>query len=125
MTWFGIVFIAVSYIAIFTAWMESSVPRPSEKGWTDFNYIQRTAEPHLKLSVALGVLGTFTDFYTLAIPLTAISGLKMSVPRKIAVSGLFATGLLYGESTRPLIMFFGEAVLLLISICPTELVASR
>lgn len=125
MTWSGIVLIAVSYVALFIAWMASSVPLPGETGWTDFNYINRSAETNMKLAVALGVVGTFTDFYTLAIPLTAISGLKMSVARKIAISGLFATGLLYGKSTRPLIMFFREAMLALTNIHPTELAASR
>ncbi|KAJ0109377.1 hypothetical protein J7T55_000302 [Diaporthe amygdali] len=44
--------------------------------------------------VGLGVVGTVTDFYIITIPLTAISGLNMSLARKIGVSTLFATGLL-------------------------------
>lgn len=59
------------------------------------SFFSRTREQNPKISVGLGVVGTVTDFYIITIPLTAISGLNMSLARKIGVSTLFATGLLY------------------------------
>ncbi|KAL2288820.1 hypothetical protein FJTKL_03474 [Diaporthe vaccinii] len=47
-----------------------------------------------KIVLGLGVLGTFTDFYIIAIPLMALLTLHMSLARKIGVLALFATGFL-------------------------------
>lgn len=94
MIWTGIVFVSVSYFAFFIAWVLFNVPLPGEGGWTGSKFFAKTdASP--RLSVGLGVVGTCTDFYTIAIPLMAISGLNMSRGKKIGVSALFATGLLY------------------------------
>jgi hypothetical protein len=43
---------------------------------------------------ALGILNILTDVYIFVIPLAAISGLHMSVKRKIGVSAVFLTGAL-------------------------------
>ncbi|KAG8169667.1 hypothetical protein KVR01_000412 [Diaporthe batatas] len=94
MIWAGIIVVAASYTAFFISWMVLSIPSPSEKGWMDPVYVQRTAAGTIPHSVGLGVVGTVTDFYILVIPLTAISGLKMTVARKIGISALFATGIL-------------------------------
>lgn len=101
MIWVGIILVAVSYIAFFIAWIVSTVPLPGDSGWADLKFRERTGEATCKMSVGLGVLGTFTDFYIIAIPLTAVSGLKMSIERKIGISALFATGLLYGTLQVP------------------------
>ena len=48
----------------------------------------------LVLSRAIGVVNVVTDFYTLTIPIVAVSRLQMSRSRKIGVSAVFLTGAL-------------------------------
>lgn len=98
MVWVGIGLTAMGYAAFFIAWMVASVPHSGEAGWTDFAFVTRVGEQTPPLSIGLGVLSTFTDFYIISIPLLAISGLNMSLAKKLGVSALFATGLLYATS---------------------------
>lgn len=95
MIWAGIVFTAISYTAFLIAWILCSLPFPYEAGWSDPIFLKRTSLQTPAVSLGLGALGTFTDFYIIAIPLTAISRLHMSMVRKIGLSALFATGLVY------------------------------
>lgn len=95
MIWTGIIFVSLFYIAFFIAWMVSTVPLPGEGGWLGLKFFARNEVATPRITVGLGVVGTCTDFYTIAIPLTAISGLNMSRGKKIGISALFATGLLY------------------------------
>lgn len=101
MIWVGIVITAVAYAAFFTAWIYCSVPHIGEGGWSDVIFWTRVAKQTPPISIGLGAVGTFTDFYIISIPLLAISGLNMSRGRKVGVSALFATGLLY---VRPLFL---------------------
>lgn len=82
-----------SYTAFFIAWIYYSVPRSGET-WTSTTYFTRVEVATPKLSVGLGVVSVFTDFFIFVIPLLAISRLNMSNARKYGVSALFATGLL-------------------------------
>lgn len=49
----------------------------------------------LLLNRAIGVVNVVSDFYTLTIPIVAISRLQMSRSRKLGVSAIFLTGALY------------------------------
>ncbi|KAG8425927.1 hypothetical protein J3459_008621 [Metarhizium acridum] len=94
MIWVGIGFTVVSYATLLAVWIFYSVPRSGDKGWTDPGYFMRVAHDTPIISVVLGVLGIVTDFYVIAIPLTAISSLNLSTKKKLGVSALFITGLL-------------------------------
>lgn len=93
MIWAGIVFTAISYTTLFAVWLVYSVPGPNHKGWEDPAFFVHVGENTPYVSVALGALGVVSDFYVIAIPFIAISGLKLSSAKKIGVSALFATGL--------------------------------
>ncbi|KFA70259.1 hypothetical protein S40285_07894 [Stachybotrys chlorohalonatus IBT 40285] len=92
MIWAGIVFTAVSYTALFAAWLAYSVP--SNGNWTDPVFFASVGEATPAVSVALSAVSILTDFYVLAVPLLAVSGLNLTKGRKVGVSALFATGLL-------------------------------
>lgn len=64
-------------------------------------YAERIAPATVKIRLGLGALGKFTDFFVVAIPLTAIPGLRISTQKKIGISALFATGLLYDTFADP------------------------
>ena len=91
----GIVFISVSYIAFFIAWIVLGVPHVGEGGWMAPDFALRVARSRPIIHLGLGCLGTATDVYVIIIPIMAVWGLKMSRGKKIGVSSLFATGLLY------------------------------
>lgn len=101
MIWTGIILVAVSYLAFFIAWVVCTVPLPGEQGWGDPVFAERIAPATVKISLGLGALGVFTDFFIIAIPLTAIPGLRISTQKKIGISALFATGLLYDTFADP------------------------
>lgn len=103
MIWVGVVLTGVSYAAFFAMWIYCSVPHIGGK---------QTPQ----ISIGLGAVGTFTDFYIISIPLLAISGLNMSRGRKIGVSALFATGLLYAMSLFSSLYKLMPAVVLIL-IC--------
>lgn len=53
----------------------------------------RCNHPQLNLSAAQGTFSTLSDIYVLALPVTFISGLKMSTARKVSVCGVFLVGI--------------------------------
>lgn len=57
MIWVGIVLTAVPYTAFFAA------------GWTDLTFVRRVAVQTPSVSIELGALSTFIDFYIFVIPL--------------------------------------------------------
>ncbi|KAI7778755.1 hypothetical protein LA080_001822 [Diaporthe eres] len=97
MIWTGIILTTVAYAAFFTAWIVITVPHAGEEGWISRELALRMGQSTPKIVLGLGVLGTFTDFYIIAIPLMALLTLHMSLARKIGVLALFATGFLVGE----------------------------
>lgn len=111
MIWTGIIVVSVLYLAFFVAWVVLYVPLPGDGGRTGMRFSDKITTASPRISVGLGVVGTFTDFYTIAVPLMAISGLKMSLGKRVAVSGLFATGLLYAT---PCICATGNSTMLII-----------
>jgi hypothetical protein len=92
MIWTGIALTAVSYTALSMAWIYASVPHSGEGGWGNPKYFLRVERDTPPISIGLGAVGTFTDFFTLLIPLLAIMDLNMSTKKKLGVSALFATG---------------------------------
>lgn len=95
MIWFGLIFTTVSYIIFFAVWIVYLIPRGDNVGWFDLTYLHKEAEKSLIVSVGVGAVSTFTDFYVISIPLTTIWGLSMSMAKKVSISILFATGFLY------------------------------
>lgn len=73
MIWVGIVVTTVPYAAFFTAWIVVSVPHADDARWTDLAFVTRVGMQTPPVSVGLGALSTFIDFYIIAIPLRAIS----------------------------------------------------
>jgi hypothetical protein len=90
--WVGIVFISLSYTVLFAVWLAYSAPRPGTS-WTDPVFFMNVSKTTPIISIVLGAVSIFTDFYVLAIPLAVVSGLNLSTRKKYAVTGLFATGL--------------------------------
>ncbi|EFY94964.2 hypothetical protein MAA_09542 [Metarhizium robertsii ARSEF 23] len=93
MIWAGIGFTVASYATLLGAWIYYSAPHQGE-GWSDTIYQVRTGRDTPPISVVFGALAIFTDFYIIAIPITAISSLNLSTKKKFGVSALFVTGLL-------------------------------
>ncbi|KAK9438605.1 hypothetical protein VB005_06752 [Metarhizium brunneum] len=93
MIWAGIGFTVASYATLLGAWIYYSAPHQGE-GWSDPIYRVRTGRDTPVISVVFGALAIFTDFYIIAIPITAISSLNLSTKKKFGVSALFVTGLL-------------------------------
>ncbi len=92
--WIAITFTVTIYVVFFITWIIYTVPHRNNGGWTNLTFRLEVNRQTPKLSVGLGTLSTFTDFYVVAIPLTTISGLNLPRAKKIGVSTLFATGLL-------------------------------
>lgn len=90
----GIILTTVSYTVLFVVWLVYGVPHADDSGWDDPVFAQKVGRESPKISVALGSVSTFTDYYVIAVPLSTISGLKLSKGKKIGVSVVFATGLL-------------------------------
>ncbi|KAK8062743.1 hypothetical protein PG997_014840 [Apiospora hydei] len=90
---FGIIFNTISYTVLSLVWLVYSVPHAEDAGWMDLAYTERMGEHTPKINVALGAVSTFTDYFAIAVPLSIVSGLKLSFGKKIGVSAVFATGL--------------------------------
>ncbi|KAH7324386.1 hypothetical protein B0I35DRAFT_349229 [Stachybotrys elegans] len=93
MLWSGVVFTAVSYLVCMGVWVAYTVPHPGED-WLSTPTALRAAQSSPVIGVTLGCLSTFTDFYILIIPVATVARLNMNNKKKIALSGLFLTGLL-------------------------------
>lgn len=91
----GIGFTIVSYLALLVVLITCSVPHDGEGGWSGVVFIRRVGAQATQITVAIGAVGTFTDFYVFLIPLIVVCGLNLSRGRKIGLCTLFATGLLY------------------------------
>ncbi|KID83815.1 hypothetical protein MGU_08900 [Metarhizium guizhouense ARSEF 977] len=94
MIWAGIGFTVASYATLLAAWIYYSAPHQGDGGWTDPKYFMRAGRDTPAISVVFGALAIVTDFYIIAIPITAISSLNLSTKKKFGVSALFVTGLL-------------------------------
>ncbi|KAK8029611.1 hypothetical protein PG993_010902 [Apiospora rasikravindrae] len=91
---FGIIFNTISYAVLSLVWLVYSVPHAEDEGWMDPAYTEVMGEQTPKINVAPGAVSTFTDYFAIAVPLSTVSGLKLSLGKKIGVSAVFATGLL-------------------------------
>lgn len=96
--WVGIVFTAASYTVFFAVNLAYNMPHAGDGGWMSAKYLQRV-KGMVPTYISLGGLSMVTDLYALAIPLFSVAGLQMSLRKKLLVSALFATGLLYDLST--------------------------
>ncbi|KAK7911803.1 hypothetical protein PG985_014284 [Apiospora marii] len=97
----GIIFTSVSFVVLSVVWIVYSVPLPGEGGWDSRIFREREGSATPLISMALGAVNTFLDFYLVAVSLSSISALKLSLSRKIGVSAVFATGLLLQVSNLP------------------------
>jgi hypothetical protein len=93
MSWVGIAFVSVSYIILFVVGIVYAVPKAGGS-WIDPVFIMRNSMATPTISVACGAISAATDLYAFLVPLSAISSLTLTTRKKIALSGLFATGLL-------------------------------
>lgn len=91
----GIIFTTISFVVLSVVWTVYSVPLPGEGGWDSRIFREREGSAAPLVSMALGAVNTFLDFYLVAVSLSSMSGLKLSLSKKIGVSAVFATGLLY------------------------------
>lgn len=98
MVWMGIVVIALFYLICITTTAIFCDPRQWPKQYSSplvFLQAQETSRcnhPQLNLSAVQGVFSTLSDIYVLAVPVIFISGLKMSMGRKVSVCGVFLVG---------------------------------
>ncbi|KAI0470718.1 integral membrane protein [Xylariaceae sp. FL0804] len=94
----GYVLIVTSYAGLLAVWLAFSTPDAGERGeggWSDPAYWLRAESQSPTASVAMGAVSTATDFMVFLVPLFPVSQLNMSLKRKMLLSALFATGLLY------------------------------
>ncbi|KAK7948806.1 uncharacterized protein PG986_009692 [Apiospora aurea] len=95
MLWMGIVLSTLFHIAAIAVYLATCFPRPEYKatgGWFSPQYSERTYRVSGYLAASTGIIGTAIDFYILIVPMGFLWTLQMSLKRKLAVSGVFATG---------------------------------
>ncbi|KAI1292596.1 hypothetical protein F5Y03DRAFT_400357 [Xylaria venustula] len=95
--WCGIVLVVVFYVTSSVINLVYCLPRPLDGGWNSAASLARCDAHQQKLNFAQGIVSSVTDFYVLAIPLTMIASLKLSVRRKLGLLGVFLTGLTVAE----------------------------
>ncbi|KAK8118013.1 uncharacterized protein PG998_006294 [Apiospora kogelbergensis] len=109
MVWMGIVVIALFYLICITTTAIFCDPRQWPKQYSSplvFLQAQETSRcnhPQLNLSAVQGVFSTLSDIYVLAVPVIFISGLKMSMGRKVSVCGVFLVGVVESISRLTLV----------------------
>ncbi|KAF7907916.1 hypothetical protein EAE99_011827 [Botrytis elliptica] len=91
MIYFGMVVTILVFLGFTLAQTILLVPHPGE------NWLEMYQDPRemavLKISVPISVTSFIVDIYTFIIPITGVSGLKLSPKRKIGVLIVFITGL--------------------------------
>jgi hypothetical protein len=90
----GIVAVVLFYVAANAAYVGMFVPRPGEGGLLS-NASMARLKKHHDVAVAQGVFSAVSDIYMLAIPLQLVWQLHMSTSKKIGVSAVFMTGLMW------------------------------
>ncbi|KAI1263264.1 hypothetical protein F5Y18DRAFT_133894 [Xylariaceae sp. FL1019] len=70
------------------------LPRKGDGGWTAAKYSEHCSQPYLRLSASQGIVNAIADFYLLAIPVTTVMGINVSMKRRLAIVGVFLAGLL-------------------------------
>jgi hypothetical protein len=93
--WGAIVFIPLFYIATVGALVKFYVP-PKGDGWISLRPASTTNALNNIVAVQ-SIVGIVSDFYILFIPIWFVSGLQLPLGRKIGVSAIFLSGLLYGS----------------------------
>jgi hypothetical protein len=87
--WAVIVFVSCGYTANLFIWIFLCVP--VEKSW---NYYLPGTCNNAKPSIISGIVNLASDIAVLALPIIAVAQLQMSLRKKVAVSAIFATGML-------------------------------
>lgn len=95
MIWLGIVVITSFYLATMIADVVLCTPHKGDGGYLSVKTQTRCGQPSLKLSSAQGVFGVVSDFYIIIIPIQLVWQMRLPTGRKIGVSAVFLTGLLY------------------------------
>ncbi|KAF2121687.1 hypothetical protein BDV96DRAFT_627957 [Lophiotrema nucula] len=89
-SWFGLVVTALTYSVLAICVFVFATPR---RGETWFAHQTTPAEKRtLQLSVPQSIIGLIIDLYILLIPVIGVSGLKLSLKRKIGVILIFLSG---------------------------------
>lgn len=92
----GIIINGLFSVAAMIAFIVMCSPR---NGQSQFSYISALASPlctrSRPLAVALGVANVISDLYLILIPLPAVWSLHLSFGRKIGLSAMFFTGLMF------------------------------
>lgn len=97
MIWIGFALIVPFYTASIVGLFILCAPRRHEK-LLGLEYGSRCTMPVLELSFAQGLFGVLSDFYLLAVPITQVLKLSVSLGRKIGLAAIFMTGLMYVTS---------------------------
>ena len=98
MVWTGIVVITLFYLICIITSAVFCDPRQWPKNYTtplvflEAQEKSRCNHPQLNLSAVQGVFSTLSDIYVLTVPIFFISGLKMSLGRKVSVCSVFLVG---------------------------------
>ncbi|KAI0155280.1 hypothetical protein GGR57DRAFT_464708 [Xylariaceae sp. FL1272] len=92
--WVGIAGIIIIALIQAILTLVFCLPRQGDGGWTTATYAGHCTEPYLKLSASQGIVNAIADFYLLVIPITTVMGLNVDMRRKLAIAGVFVTGLL-------------------------------
>lgn len=68
-------------------------------GFSQMSYLNAIASPRCSqnkpLNVALGVVNIFSDFFILIVPLPAVWSLQLPTKKKVGISAIILTGLVY------------------------------
>ncbi|KAI0146916.1 hypothetical protein GGR57DRAFT_506356 [Xylariaceae sp. FL1272] len=95
--WLGIVFITSFYVALLVAQVYFFAPHTGDGGWGSPKNNKRSGYPARVINFAQGIVGVVSDFYVLGIPIVLVLKLYLPLRKRIGVSCIFITGLLFAE----------------------------
>ena len=90
----GAAFLVAVHVGMFIAMVVLTTPSSGES-WVDHIFSQREHNSQFELSVPFAAVGFVFDMYLLLLPLGAVWKLQLPNRRKIGVTLIFMTGLLY------------------------------
>lgn len=96
LVYFGAISSGLFYFSTTVAFMVMCAPR---QGTSQLDYLSALASPECTktqpLIIAMVIINVISDIYLILLPLPPVWRLKMPARRKIGVSALFFTGLVY------------------------------
>ncbi|KAK7926926.1 hypothetical protein PG985_003924 [Apiospora marii] len=104
MVWIGLGLVATFCIVYIIIELATCIPRPSDHdGFLDDVFFERCFAFAPKILLAGCYFGVIMDFYILLLPLSQLKGLGLPKKRKIGISFIFLTGLIYIEVSMGLV----------------------